>query len=80
MEFNLTVRGIVLALKNIGTFLSTFGISGIRRDPIEFFYLFFTYMLINTPTDLLLLSYWNHNDKKNKNESESGSSVTGEVG
>jgi hypothetical protein len=69
MDIKITVRGVILALKNIGTFVSTFTVSGIRRDPWEFVFLFITYMCINTPTDILLLSYWNNNDN-NKDVTE----------
>jgi len=57
-------RGIILALKNIGTYLATFTVTGIKADFSQFMFAFMVYILINTPSDLILLNHWSTEDKK----------------
>jgi len=57
----ITTLGLVLALKNLGTWLSTLLFTNIREDPVLFIWLFTIYALINVPSDLVLL---NHASKK----------------
>lgn len=57
----ITSLGLVLALKNLGTWLATMTLTSIREDPILFLWVFIIYALINVPTDLLLM---NHASKK----------------
>jgi len=49
--------GIILALKNMGTWLATMSFTNIREDPATFFFLFLVYALINIPTDLYLVNH-----------------------
>ena len=53
----ITTLGLVLALKNLGTWLATMSFTNIREDPTLFAWLFFIYALINVPSDLLLMNH-----------------------
>jgi len=63
----ITTLGLVLALKNLGTWLATMSFTNIREDPTLFAWLFFIYVLINVPSDLLLM---NHATEKALKEAE----------
>ena len=52
-----TTLGIILALKNLGTWLATMSFTNIREDPALFFWLFLVYVLINVPSDLFLMNH-----------------------
>jgi len=52
-----TTLGIVLAAKNLGTWLATMSFTNIRNDPVLFAWLFLIYALINVPTDLFLMNH-----------------------
>jgi len=62
-----TNLGIILALKNLGTWLATLSFTNVREDPVLFFWLFFIYALINIPSDLYLM---NHATEKALEESK----------
>ena len=53
----ITSLGIILALKNLGTWLATMSFTNVREDPALFFWLFLIYILINVPSDLLLMNH-----------------------
>jgi len=53
----ISTLGIILALKNMGTWLATMSFTNIREDPVLFFWLFLIYALINIPTDLYLVNH-----------------------
>jgi len=53
----ITSLGIILALKNLGTWLATMSFTNIRDDPRLFFWLFLIYALINVPSDLFLMNH-----------------------
>ena len=52
-----TTLGIILALKNLGTWLATMSFTNIRVDPELFLWLFLIYALINVPSDLFLMNH-----------------------
>ena len=52
-----TTLGIVLAAKNLGTWLATMSFTNIRDDPVLFGWMFLIYALINVPTDLFLMNH-----------------------
>jgi len=62
----ITTRGIILALKNLGAYLASFSIAGIRTDPFQFAYGLLIYFLVTVPSDLLLLNHWSNSDKKGR--------------
>jgi len=53
----ITSLGIILALKNLGTWLATMSFTNIRDDPELFLWLFLIYALINVPSDLFLMNH-----------------------
>ena len=53
----ITNLGIILALKNLGTWLATMSFTNIRDDPALFLWLFLIYALINVPSDLFLMNH-----------------------
>ena len=53
----ITIEGVVLALKNLGIFLTQFTIAGIATDKPAFMYALLIYVLISVPTDLFLLNH-----------------------
>ena len=63
----ITTLGIILALKNLGTWLATISLTNVRDDPALFIWLFLIYVLINVPSDLLLM---NHASEKRENSKE----------
>lgn len=59
----ITRLGIILVLKNLGTWLATMSFTNIREDPVLFLWMFLIYALINVPSDLFLM---NHATSKNE--------------
>ena len=59
----ITRLGIILVLKNLGTWLATMSFTNIREDPALFMWMFLIYALINVPSDMLLM---NHATSKNE--------------
>jgi len=53
----ISTLGVILALKNLGTWLATMSFTNIREDPAAFMWLFLIYALINIPTDLYLANH-----------------------
>ena len=53
----ISTLGVILALKNLGTWLATMSFTNIREDPTLFLWLFVIYALINIPTDLYLANH-----------------------
>jgi len=53
----ITMLGIILALKNLGTWLATLSFTNIKDDPVLFMWLFVIYVLINVPSDLYLMNH-----------------------
>ena len=49
--------GLVLAMKNLGTWLATMSFTNIREDPALFAWLLLIYTLINVPSDLFLMNH-----------------------
>ena len=60
----ITKYGVIMAAKNVGTWLATFGISGIKAAPEEFIFALATYALISIPTDLYMLNHLNEKCKE----------------
>lgn len=59
-----TVLGIIFALKNVGSWLASYTFSGIRADPYQFAYSLFIFVLVTTPSDLVLLNHLSNNKKE----------------
>jgi len=53
----ISTLGIILALKNLGTWLGTLSFTNVRDDPVLFGWLFLVYVLINVPSDLFLANH-----------------------
>ena len=53
----ITTLGVILALKNLGTWLATLSFTNIREDPALFFWLLLIYACINIPSDLYLMNH-----------------------
>jgi len=53
----ITTLGIILAAKNLGTWLATMSFTNIMDDPALFAWLLFVYILINVPSDLFLMNH-----------------------
>lgn len=53
----ITGLGIILTLKNLGTWLATMSVTNIRNDPAAFFWLFLIYACVNIPSDLYLMNH-----------------------
>jgi len=63
----ISTLGIILALKNLGTWLATLSLTNVRDDPALFGWLFLIYALVNIPTDLYLANHLSElNTKKEK--------------
>jgi len=60
----ITTLGLVLAAKNLGTWLATMSFTNIRDDPTLFAWLLFIYILINVPSDLFLMNHATETAKK----------------
>jgi len=54
----LKTKGVILALKNVGGYLTSFTVAGIKADPSQFAYSLLIYLLVTTPSDLFLLNHW----------------------
>jgi len=52
----ITKLGIITALKNVGVFIGTYTVSGIKANPEQFLFVILTYALITIPSDLYLLN------------------------
>ena len=57
MGVKITTLGLVLCLKNLGTWLATMSLTNIKEDPTMFAWLLLIYVLINVPSDLLLMNH-----------------------
>ena len=57
LGLKITGLGVVLALKNLGTWLATMSFTNVREDPWTFAWLFLIYALINVPSDLFLMNH-----------------------
>ena len=64
----ISTLGVILALKNLGTWLATMSFTNIREDPTLFLWLFLIYALINIPTDLYLANHISETGKKQAEE------------
>jgi len=53
----ITKYGVIMAAKNIGVWIATFTISGIKAAPEEFILAFIIYALISVPSDLYMLNH-----------------------
>jgi len=54
----ITTLGIILALKNLGTWLmTTWQFPAVRADPAAFMWAFLIFALINVPSDLFLANH-----------------------
>lgn len=53
----ISTLGIILAAKNLGTWLATLSFTNVMDDPPTFFWLFLIYALINVPSDLYLMNH-----------------------
>jgi hypothetical protein len=56
--------GVILALKNIGIWLGSYTVSGIKTDPYSFAFAFLIYVCVSVPSDLLLLNHATSEAKK----------------
>lgn len=57
LNVEITTLGVVLALKNLGTWLATMRFTDVGDDPAKFTWLLLIYVLINVPSDLLLMNH-----------------------
>lgn len=57
LNVEITSLGVVLALKNLGTWLATMTFLEVYRNPLKFCWLLLIYVLINVPSDLLLMNH-----------------------
>ena len=57
LGLKLSGLGVVLALKNLGTWLATMSFTNVREDPAMFAWLLLIYALINVPSDLFLMNH-----------------------
>ena len=57
LGLKVTGLGVVLALKNLGTWLATMSFTNVREDPAMFAWLCLIYVLINVPSDLFLMNH-----------------------
>ena len=57
LGLKVTGLGVVLALKNLGTWLATMSFTNVREDPAMFVWLCLIYVLINVPSDLFLMNH-----------------------
>ena len=57
LGLKITVLGLVLCLKNLGMWLGTMSFTNVRDDPHLFAWLFLIYVLVNVPSDLLLVNH-----------------------
>jgi hypothetical protein len=55
---HITVKGLILALKNIGAWLASYTVVGIKADPAQFCFSLLIFVLVTTPADLYLLNHW----------------------
>jgi len=60
----ITKLGIIVALKNIGSFLTSYTFLGIKADPYQFLYALLIFALISIPSDLFLLNHLTTKEKK----------------
>lgn len=51
-----TTLGVIQALKNVGIWLATYTVAGIKADPQTFIFAFAIYALITIPSDLYMLN------------------------
>jgi len=56
-SLKITTLGIVLALKNLGTWLATLVFTDVINNPQKFAWMLIVYVMINVPTDLLLVNH-----------------------
>jgi len=52
-----TWYGVIIALKNLGIWLSQYTIAGITADKPEFFYALLIYLCVSVPSDILLINH-----------------------
>lgn len=52
-----TKLGIILAAKNLGTWLATMAFTDVMGNPAKFMWLLAIYALINVPSDLFLMNH-----------------------
>ena len=69
----ITQLGVILACKNVGLWLTSYTVSGIKADPQSFCLALMIYGLISVPSDLFLM-----NKAEEKGTNASGSTVTDE--
>jgi len=51
-----TTLGVIQAIKNVGLFLATYTIAGIKADPTQFAFALLIYACVSIPTDLYMLN------------------------
>jgi hypothetical protein len=59
----ITLKGLVLALKNLGAWLATYTVTGIKGDYQQFLFSLLIFALITIPSDLYLMNHWNNEEK-----------------
>ena len=52
----ITTLGVIQTFKNLGLWLATYTIAGIKAQPEQFLFAFIIYALVSIPTDLYLLN------------------------
>jgi hypothetical protein len=50
-------EGCILTLKNLGLFLASYTLAGIRTDTLAFAYALLIYAFISVPSDLFLMNH-----------------------
>lgn len=56
-SIKITLEGVIITLKNIGVWLASYTISGIKSDPQSFIFALLIYALITVPSDLYALNH-----------------------
>lgn len=69
----ITQLGVVLACKNVGLWLTSYTIAGIKADPQTFCFALLIYALVSVPSDLFLM---NKAEEKKNGSTESKPSVS----
>jgi len=60
----ITVYGVILALKNLGIWLSQYTVAGISADKPAFLYALLIYVCVSLPSDLLILNHAQESAKR----------------
>jgi hypothetical protein len=63
-NMKITKMGLIMTLKNLGSWLTSYTLAGIKADVSNFLFMLLIYCLINVPSDLFLLNHYSDKIKK----------------